>query len=52
MTEDQFMKTMIETIKYDEYDRKDELLTILRNSLIKFDKTSAFTKKSWQCYEN
>ncbi len=52
MTEDQFMKTMIETIKYDEYDRKDELLTILRNSLIKFDKTSAFTKKTWQCYEN
>jgi phosphatidylserine/phosphatidylglycerophosphate/cardiolipin synthase-like enzyme len=46
------MKTMIETIKYDEYDRKDELLTILRNSLIKFDKTSAFTRKSWQCYEN
>jgi len=52
MNESQFMKTMIETIKYDEYDRKDELLTILRNSLIKFDKTSAFTKKSWQCYEN
>lgn len=52
MNESQFMKTMIETIKYDEYDRKDELLTILRNSLIKFDKTSTFTKKSWQCYEN
>ncbi len=52
MNESQFMKTMMETIKYDEYDRKDELLTILRNSLIKFDKTSAFTKKSWQCYEN
>lgn len=52
MNGSQFMKTMIETIKYDEYDRKDELLTILRNSLIKFDKTSTFTKKSWQCYEN
>lgn len=52
LNESQFMKTMIETIKYDEYDRKDELLTILRNSLIKFDKTSAFTKKTWQCYEN
>jgi len=25
------MKTMIETIKYDDYDKKDELLTILRN---------------------
>ena len=52
MNEIQFMKTLIETIKYDEYDHKDELLIILRNSLIKFDKTSSFTKKSWQCYEN
>lgn len=51
MNEIQFMKTMIETIKYDEYDRKDELLTILRNSLIRFDKSSSFTRKSWQCYE-
>lgn len=51
MTEIQFMKTMIETIKYDEYDKKDELLTILRNSMILFDKSSAFTRKSWQCYE-
>lgn len=51
MNEIQFMKTMIETIKYDDYDRKDELLTILRNSLIRFNKTNSFTKKSWQCYE-
>lgn len=52
MNEDQFMKTMIETIKYEEFDCKDELLAILRNSLIKFDKTGSFTKKSWQSYEN
>lgn len=32
MTEDQFLKTMIETIKYDDYEKKEEMLTILRNS--------------------
>lgn len=52
MNESQLMKTMIETIKYDDYDQKEELLTILRNSLIMFNKTNSFTKKSWQCYEN
>lgn len=52
MTEEQFLKTMIETIKYDDYDKKEEMLTILRNSIIYFDKTSAFTSKSWQCWEN
>lgn len=29
MTEDQFLKTMIETIKYDDYEKKEEMLTIL-----------------------
>lgn len=52
MTEEQFRKTMIETVKYDEYVSKDKLLTILRNSIITFDKTTNFTRKSWQCYEN
>lgn len=52
MTEDQFLKTMIETIKYDDYEKKEEMLTILRNSAIYFDKTSSFTTRSWQCWEN
>ena len=52
MNEQQFLKTMIETIKYDEFQNKDELLTVLRNSIITFDKTSAFTHKSWQYLEN
>ena len=52
MNEQQFLKTMIETIKYDEFQNKDELLTVLRNSIITFDKTSAFTHKSWQYWEN
>lgn len=51
MTEQQFIKTMIETVKYDEYNNKDELLGVLRNSIITFDKTSAFTQKPWQYWE-
>lgn len=52
MTEDQFLKTMIETIKYDDYKKKEEMLTILRNSVIYFNKTSSFATRSWQCWEN
>jgi len=52
MNEQQFLKTMIETVKYDEYDNKDELLGILRNSIITYDKTSDFTRKTWQSWGN
>ncbi len=52
MNEQQFLKTMIEIVKYDDFENKDELLGILRNSIITFDKTSAFTRKSWQYWEN
>lgn len=52
MNEQQFMKTMIETVKYDDIENKDELLGILRNSIITFNKTSAFTRKTWQCWED
>ena len=52
MNEQQFIRTMIETVKYDDIENKDKLLGILRNSMITFDKTSSFTRKSWQCWEN
>ena len=52
MNEQQFLKTMIEVIKYDEIQNRDELLGILRNSTITFVKTSNFTSKSWQFWEN
>lgn len=42
MNEKQFMKTMIETIKYDDYSDKDKLLGILRYSNITFRKTRAY----------
>ncbi|MGG3467345.1 phospholipase D-like domain-containing protein [Neobacillus pocheonensis] len=51
MNEQQFWKTMIETVKSDDYENKDELLGILRNSIITFRKTNQFTKKSWQSWE-
>ena len=51
MTEDQFLKT-IETIKYDDYEKKEEMLTILRNSVIYFDKIGSFATRSWQYWEN
>lgn len=52
MNEQQFLRTMIQTIKYDEFSNKDDLLGILRNSIITFDKTTEFTRKSWQYWEN
>lgn len=50
MTEEIFLRTMIETIKEnDEYlEIKDNLLAILRYSLIDYDKTTIYGKKS--CY--
>lgn len=52
MNAERFLKTMIETVKYEGYENKDELLGILRGSIITFDKTSTFTRKSNQCWEN
>ena len=49
MLEKVFLKTMIETIKYtDEYSNiRDNLLTILRYSLIDYNKTGIFANKSY-----
>ena len=51
ITEQQFLKTMMETVKYEDYEPKSELLAILRNSIITFYKTSTFTSKSYQFWE-
>ena len=52
MNEKQFLKTMIETIKYDdEFQNKDEILSILRYSIVTFRKTGAFTHVSNQRQE-
>lgn len=46
MDERVFLKTMIETVKHDNYAKKDELLGILRNSKITYDRTSVYGSKS------
>ena len=52
MNEKQFLKTMIETIKYDEdIQNKDDLLGILRYSIVTFRKTGAYTHVSNQRQE-
>lgn len=52
MNEQQFLKTMIETVKYDdEYTNKDELLGILRHSMLKYNETTNYTRKYGQCWE-
>ncbi|AJE54251.1 phospholipase D-like domain-containing protein [Paenibacillus polymyxa] len=50
MDEQIFLRTMIETVKYDDdtFENKDELLGILRHSMITYRKTSEFTKVSYQ----
>ncbi|MGF9713723.1 phospholipase D-like domain-containing protein [Paenibacillus naphthalenovorans] len=49
MDEQTFLETMIETVKYDDaYKNKDELLGILRHSMITYRKTSDFTRVSNQ----
>lgn len=46
MNEKQFLKTMLDTVKYDKFDNKSELLTILRNSMITYDKTRDYARKT------
>ncbi|AZR76744.1 phospholipase D-like domain-containing protein [Bacillus thuringiensis] len=46
MNEQQFLKTMIETVKWGDYENDAELLGILRNSIITYDRTSTFGGKS------
>ncbi|MGO4540392.1 phospholipase D-like domain-containing protein [Paenibacillus sp. 2TAB19] len=49
MDEQTFLRTMIETVKYDDdYKNKDELLGILRASMITYRKTSDYTRISNQ----
>lgn len=45
MEEERFLKTVIELVKFRKYDRKDELLGILRNSILTYDRTSIYGDK-------
>lgn len=54
MNESQFLRTMIETLKWDgeDYEHREKILSILRYAEIDFEKTTNFTRKSYQYYEN
>ncbi|BDX42642.1 hypothetical protein K6D_27160 (plasmid) [Enterococcus faecium] len=48
MNESQFLRTMIETLKWDgeDYEQRDKILSILRYAEIDFKKTTHLTRKS------
>lgn len=48
---DDFLKTMIDYIRYNEYSNKLEMLSVLRNSKITFSSASGFGCRSWQKLE-
>jgi len=52
MNESNYYDLLIRTIKYSDFDEKDKILALLKRAYITFDKTSSFTRKSWQWYEN
>ncbi|MCB2353922.1 phospholipase D-like domain-containing protein [Clostridium estertheticum] len=54
MEEQVFLKTMVETVKYDEneYDHRDELLGILRNTIIKYQKLGIWSNEPDKSREN
>lgn len=52
MDEQVFLNTMIETVKYDDYNHKDELLGILRNSIIKYKPTGSWSKEPGKSLEH
>ncbi|WP_028393971.1 phospholipase D-like domain-containing protein [Bacillus cihuensis] len=54
MDEKKFLRTMIETLKWDgdDYEEKEKMLSILRYAEIEFEKTTTFTRKHYQCYED
>jgi HKD family nuclease len=51
MDEQQFLRTMTETVKFGKYVNKNQLLTLLRNSEIDFDKTGVFANKPYHNQE-
>lgn len=53
MSEIKYLKTMIEVVKYGDYDNKSELLSILRNSEVTYSSAgTTFATRSYQRYEN
>ena len=52
MTESVFKDTLLRMARFSDYEKKDELLGLLKRVYITFNKTNIFTRKSWQFYED
>lgn len=52
MTESVFKDTLLRMARFSDYEKKDELLRLLKRVYITFNKTNIFTRKSWQFYED
>lgn len=52
MQEESFLRTMVECIRYGDYEQKHEMLSILRNSKITFSSASGWGSRSYQRVEN
>lgn len=51
MTEIEYRKLLIETVRAEEYAEKDALLELLKISSLKFDYTNIYTRNLWNHYK-
>lgn len=51
MTEEEFRKLLIEVVRQSDYTQKNELIELLRESDVSFDKTSEYTRSKWDHYK-
>lgn len=52
MTTKEFKEILLDTIKVKDYKYKSELIELFKFVYVEFEKTSNFTRRSWQYYEN
>lgn len=51
MTETEYRKLLIDTVRAGKYAKKEELLELLKISLLRFEKTQIFTRRLWNHYQ-
>ena len=51
MTEIEYRKLMIDTIRADDYEDKEPLLELLKFSTLRFEKTNVFTRNLWNHFQ-
>lgn len=51
MTESEYRKLLIDTVRAGKYAKKEELLELLKISLLRFERTQIFTRRLWNHYQ-